>query len=97
MPKVPLNLGIKFLDFDSIERCLVLDLDSRYDLIQGSKVWLCLNAMSHGLIGDLRPEALHAMFLAKLWRVMNPSLLGNKITIGASLDRRCQCAGHWNV
>ena len=26
-PKVPLNLGIKFLDFDSIERCLVLDLD----------------------------------------------------------------------
>ena len=22
VPKVPLNLGIKFLDFDSIERCL---------------------------------------------------------------------------
>ena len=27
--KVPLNLGMKFLDFDSTERCLVLDLDSR--------------------------------------------------------------------
>ena len=33
VPKVPLNLDIKFLDFDSIELCLVLDLDSRYDLI----------------------------------------------------------------
>ena len=35
VPKVPLNLGIKFLDFDSMERCLVLDLDSRYHLILG--------------------------------------------------------------
>ncbi|POM73641.1 LOW QUALITY PROTEIN: Hypothetical protein PHPALM_9496 [Phytophthora palmivora] len=33
VPKVPLDLGVKFLDFDSTERCLVLDLDSRYDLI----------------------------------------------------------------
>ena len=39
VPKVPLNLGIKFLDFDSMERCLVLDLDSRYDLILGM-AWL---------------------------------------------------------
>ena len=39
VPKVPLNLGIKFFDFDSIERCLVLDLDSRYDLILGM-AWL---------------------------------------------------------
>ena len=30
---------MKFLDFDSIERCLVLDLDSRYDLILGM-AWL---------------------------------------------------------
>ena len=39
VPKVPLNLGVKVLDFDSIERCLVLDLDSRYDLILGM-AWL---------------------------------------------------------
>ena len=39
MPKVPLNLGVKFLDFDSTERCLVLDLDSRYDIILGM-AWL---------------------------------------------------------
>ena len=39
VPKVPLNLGVKLLDFNSIERCLVLDLDSRYDLILGM-VWL---------------------------------------------------------
>ena len=39
VPKVPLNLGLKFLDFNSVERCLVLDLDSRYDLILGM-AWL---------------------------------------------------------
>ena len=33
VPKVPLNLGVKFLDFNSVERSLVLDMDSRYDLI----------------------------------------------------------------
>ena len=38
-PKVPVNLGVKFFDFDSIERYLVLDLDSRYDLILGM-AWL---------------------------------------------------------
>ena len=35
VPKVPLNLDVKFLDFNSIERCLDLDLDSRYDLLLG--------------------------------------------------------------
>ena len=30
---VPLNLGIKFLGFTCVERCLILDLDFRYDLI----------------------------------------------------------------
>ncbi|POM61013.1 reverse transcriptase, partial [Phytophthora palmivora] len=39
VPKVPLDLGVKFLDFDSRECCLVLDLDSRYDLILGM-AWL---------------------------------------------------------
>ena len=39
VPNVPLNLGVKSLDFDSIGRCLVLDLDSRYDLILGM-AWL---------------------------------------------------------
>jgi hypothetical protein len=39
VPKVAVNLGVKFLDFDSVERCLVIDLDSRYDLILGM-AWL---------------------------------------------------------
>ena len=52
MPKVPVNLGVKFGDFDSRERCLVLDLDSRYDLILGM-AWLELQSL--GLIGGLRP------------------------------------------
>ncbi|POM71719.1 Reverse transcriptase, partial [Phytophthora palmivora] len=39
VPMVPLDLGVKFIDFDSRERCLVLDLDSRYDLILGM-AWL---------------------------------------------------------
>ena len=38
-PKVPVNLVVKFFDLDSIERCLVLDFDSRYDLILGM-AWL---------------------------------------------------------
>ena len=33
VPKVRVNLGIKFMEFDSIKRCLVLDLGARYDLI----------------------------------------------------------------
>ena len=36
---VSVNLGVKFLDFNSVERCLVLDLDARYDLILGME-WL---------------------------------------------------------
>ncbi|GMF59106.1 unnamed protein product [Phytophthora fragariaefolia] len=39
VPKVPMNLGVKFVDFDSVERCLVLDLDARYDLIL-AMAWL---------------------------------------------------------
>ncbi|GMF37906.1 unnamed protein product [Phytophthora fragariaefolia] len=39
VPKVPVDLGVKFLDFDSVQRCLVLDLDARYDLILGM-AWL---------------------------------------------------------
>ena len=38
-PKVSVNLGVKFFDFDSIERCIILDVDSRYDLILGM-AWL---------------------------------------------------------
>ena len=36
VPKVPLNLVVQLLYFDI---CLVLDLDSKYDLILGM-VWL---------------------------------------------------------
>ncbi|GMF30994.1 unnamed protein product [Phytophthora fragariaefolia] len=39
VPKVPVDLGVKFLDLDSVERCLVLDLDARYELILGM-AWL---------------------------------------------------------
>ncbi|GMF60064.1 unnamed protein product [Phytophthora fragariaefolia] len=39
VPKVPGDLGVTFLDFDSVERCLVLDLNARYDLILGMP-WL---------------------------------------------------------
>ena len=39
VPKVVIDLGVKFLDFDCVERCLVLDLDTTYDLIMGM-AWL---------------------------------------------------------
>ena len=53
VPKVLLNLGGKFIDCDSIERCLDLDLHSRYDLIIGI-AWLerhepCINMKSNTL------------------------------------------------
>ena len=38
-PKVPMNLGVKFFDFDSIKLCSVLDLDSICNLILGM-AWL---------------------------------------------------------
>ena len=40
--KVLLHLYVKVLDFNNVERCLVLNLDSRYDLILGM-AWLELN------------------------------------------------------
>ena len=39
VPRVLINLGVKVLDFDCVERCLVLSLDTRYDLILGM-AWL---------------------------------------------------------
>ena len=39
VPKVPLYLGVKFFDFDSIKHCLVFALDSRFDHILGM-AWL---------------------------------------------------------
>ena len=39
VPKVLVDLNVQFLDFNSVERCVVLDLDSRYDLILGM-AWL---------------------------------------------------------
>ncbi|CAH0482008.1 unnamed protein product [Peronospora belbahrii] len=35
VPKVPMDLIVKLLDFNSTERCLFLDLDARNDLILG--------------------------------------------------------------
>ncbi|GMF19397.1 unnamed protein product [Phytophthora lilii] len=42
LSNVAVDLGVRFLDFNSVERCLVLDLDSRYDLILGM-AWLELH------------------------------------------------------
>ncbi|CAI5739863.1 unnamed protein product [Peronospora farinosa] len=81
VPKVPLNLGVKLLDFNSVERYLVLDLDSRYDLILGM-AWL----ERHEPWIDWRSKTLGATrnVPSKLWRVMNPPSLRNKSAIGAS-------------
>ena len=39
VPKVLVDLNVKFLDFTSVECCVIVDLDSRYDLILGM-AWL---------------------------------------------------------
>ena len=48
-PKVPLNLGVTFLDFNSVE-----SLIRARDMIL-FLVWLGLSATSHGSIGDPKP------------------------------------------
>ena len=66
VPKVPLNLGVKFMDFDSIERCLVLDLDSRYDLILGMawlerhEPWIDWRSKTLGATRNVPSEALES-------------------------------------
>ncbi|KAG3116418.1 hypothetical protein PI125_g4662 [Phytophthora idaei] len=57
--KVSVDLGVKFLDFDSVERCLVLDLDSRYDLTL-RMAWL----ERHGPWIDWRSKTLGATHFA---------------------------------
>jgi hypothetical protein len=59
VPKVAVNLGVKFLDFDSVERCLDLDLDSRYGLILGM-AWL----ERHEPLIDWRSKTLGATRLS---------------------------------
>ena len=59
IPKSLLRLGVKFLDFNSVERCLVFEWTP--DMISFS-VWLGLNAMSHGLIEDPKSLRQHALF-----------------------------------
>ena len=82
MPKVPLNLGVKFLDFDSIERCLVLDLDSSYDLIIGMawlerhEPWIDWMSKNLGATRNVLSEDLESHD--------PPPSLGNKRAIGAS-------------
>ena len=64
MLKVPLNLGVKFLDFDSIEHCLVLDLDSRYDLnhcmtwLERHESWIDRRSKTLGATRNVFSEAL---------------------------------------
>ena len=53
VPKVPLNLGVKLLDFNSALNAVLFKIWSR-DLISFS-VWYGWNATRHGLIGGPRP------------------------------------------
>ena len=59
-----MNLGAKVLDFNSIERCLVLDLDSKYDLILGMvwmerlKPWIDWGPKTLGATRNVSGEAL---------------------------------------
>ncbi|GMF36534.1 unnamed protein product [Phytophthora fragariaefolia] len=55
VPKATVDLGIEFLDFDCVERCLALDLDTRYDFILGV-AWL----ERHELWIDWRSKTLDA-------------------------------------
>ena len=66
VPKVPLNLGVKVLDFESTERCLVLGLASRYDLILGMawlerhEIWIDWRSNTLGAMHNVPSEALES-------------------------------------
>ena len=77
-----MNLGIKFLDFDSIERCLVLDLDPTYDLILGMawlerhEPWIYWRSKTIGATRNVSSEVLESH---------EPTFGRKQSTIGASL------------
>ncbi|GMF59962.1 unnamed protein product [Phytophthora fragariaefolia] len=93
--KVPVDLGVKFLDFDSVERCLFLDLDARYDLILGMawlerhKPWLdwrskTLGATHFSPSGALaRQESTSARKQKRFWRELWTETV-NVLDIGMS-------------
>ena len=66
MPKVPLRLGVKFLEFDSTERWLVLELDSRYEHILGMAwlerhdPWIDCSSKTLGATRNVPSEALES-------------------------------------
>ena len=66
VPKVVLNLGVKFLDFNSIELRIVLDLDSRYDLTLGivwlerHEPWIDWSSKTLGATRDVSSEAFES-------------------------------------
>ena len=79
--KASVNLGVKLFDFDSIERLLVPDLDSRYDRILGMA-----RLERHEPWIDWGSKALAATRTTPSgsWRVMHPPPLGIRSDIGAS-------------
>ena len=79
VPKVVLSSGVKFMDSDSIERCLFLDLNSRYDLILGI-VWL----ERHEPWIYWRSKTLGAKCNVSGENLESPSFLDNKSAIGVS-------------
>ncbi|GMF41102.1 unnamed protein product [Phytophthora fragariaefolia] len=89
VPKVPVDLGVKFLDFDSVERGLVLDLDARYDIILGM-VWL----EGHEPWIDWGSKPLGATHFSPSGALAShePLLLGSRSASGASTGpRRSMC------
>ena len=77
VPKVVLSSGVKFMDSDSIERCLFLDLNSRYDLIFGMvwlerhELWIDWGSKTLGATRNVSSEALEShesTFARKPWR-----------------------------
>ncbi|GMF44473.1 unnamed protein product [Phytophthora fragariaefolia] len=95
VPKVPVDLGVEFLDFDSVERCLVLELDARYDLILGM-TWL----ERHEPWIDWRSKTLGATHFSP-----SGALASHEPTSARKQKRfwrehwteTVNVAGHWNV
>ncbi|ETI37931.1 hypothetical protein F443_16229, partial [Phytophthora nicotianae P1569] len=85
--KVSVDLNVNFLDFDSVERCLVLDLDSRYDLILGMawlerhEPWIDWKSKTLGATRPSPSGALHEAEAAVVLDIGMSELIYNEVVV----------------
>ncbi|KAI9981167.1 hypothetical protein PInf_010852 [Phytophthora infestans] len=85
--KVSVDLGVKFENFDSVKRCLVLDLDARYDLILGvawlerHEPWIDWKSKTLGASHPAPSRALHEAEAAVVLDIGMSEIVSNEVAV----------------